>query len=170
MPYASSSDATLLSLQLIGLVLQVLALLGLAVYLTLLYKQLREMNKQTGILSKATNASVYSNIPIMMIGIDRFFVDYPELKLYFYNNVAVPKGHPDYGQAYTAAEMLVDFMDGVIVNERYMEDYPWEAWESYFRDLYRSSPILREYWEERSYWYADTRLHDILEEERSKQS
>jgi hypothetical protein len=43
---------------------------------------------------------------------------------------------------------------------------PWDEWESYFENLYRNSPALQCFWEQRKDWYTDTLANKVNEWER----
>lgn len=135
--------------ELIQGIVGVLGFLGLVVSVGLLIMQTR-------IAARATRAGVYQNVLVQMIDIDLFFIDHPELKPFFYNNMEISEEHPDYDRVLSVAEMLVDFIDGVFVLAPSMPEYPWHTWERYFRDLFASSPVLRKYWALYGDWYPET--------------
>lgn len=93
--------------QMIQAIVSVLGFFGLMVSIGLLIRQ-------NTIAARAARASVYQNIPTQMIEIVRFFVDHPELRPYFYDNKEILEDHPDFNRVMAVAEMLVDFMDGVL--------------------------------------------------------
>jgi len=142
---------------------------GVLTLVTIVYvlQQTKEMTKQSRLSATATMASLYENIISKMLDIDKIFFDDPGMKPYFYKNQKIDENDPNYDKAMSLAELLVDFMDLVVVLEKEAEkqtgptDIPWADWKSYFKDIYNTSPIIRTYWSERGHWYTNT-LADIL--------
>ena len=129
----------------------------------LLRKQTSELTVQTRVASHAARASIYQSIAEQMISIDHIFLEYPDLKPYFYNGLIVLPEHTDHSRIMTIAEMVIDFMDNALVQSQSMPEYPWEnTWFRYFRSLLGSSPVLRMYWIENREWYSND-LKNILD-------
>jgi hypothetical protein len=120
---------------------------GLILSLFFLWQQTREQ-------TVATRASIYQNFTTMMIDIDRYFVEHPQFKPYFYGGAEITPAHPDYARVVTIAEMLMDFMDFVLIHKPHLKNYPWHKWEKYFKFIYDSSPVLRKYFVENPDWYG----------------
>ena len=114
---------------------------GVLVSLYFLWRQSRDQ-------TIATRAEIYQNITATMLDIDRYFIEHPELKKYFFDNAPISKKHREYERVKSIAEMFLDFMDFTLMHETQMKNYPWYQWENYFKTVYDSSPILREYWDE----------------------
>lgn len=118
------------------------------------------LSRQTKAARDATLALVYQNISGQMADINRLFVDHWDLREYFYANAAFDDEDPRRQQVAAIAELVVDFMDNALTQCPVLERHDVEAdWTAYFRDLYDSSPSLREYWQ--SYgdrWYANSPL------------
>ena len=113
------------------------------------------LKRQTALSARATEANVYSNINARMIEIDLFFFNNPKLRPFFYDGVDITEENPDFGRAFSIAEMFVDFMDQVMVLRRNMPDFPWDVtWVKYFIELFMSSPVLRKYWQKHWSWYS----------------
>lgn len=114
---------------------------GVLVSLFFLWRQSRDQ-------TLATRATIYQNITATMLEIDRYFIEHPELKKYFFDNTPITKKHREYERVKSIAEMFLDFMDFTLEHKPGMEDYPWSQWENYFKSVYDTSPALRELWEE----------------------
>ena len=117
---------------------------GVPALLVSLYFVWRQARDQT----LATRATVYQNITATMLDIDRFFIDQPELKKYFYDDEKLAKKNVDYPRVQSIAEMILDFADFTLEHKPHMKDYPWHQWEKYFKYVYDHSPVMRDYWEE----------------------
>lgn len=122
--------------------------------------------------AKATISNVYQNVTYGAVEIDKIFIDNPELRKYFYyNNIYYGNKTSElYDKISSIAEMFFDFADSVNTQIECMpkkKSYPWETWKKYFKDLYKRSPILREYWENNKQWYPDS-LDFIFEPKQNK--
>jgi len=137
----------------------VVNLLGVALVLysiRMLAKQTKEMARQTKLSVQATRSSVYQSVSSTMIEIDRFFVEHPHLRPYFYHGKELALDDPHHNEVGAAAEMMMDFVDSVFMLAPNMPDYPWEkTWYRYFRDQFESSPVLLQYLKDRASWYLD---------------
>ena len=112
---------------------------------------IRQVDQQT----VTTRATIYQNITSMMLEIDRYFVDNPNFKPYFYENAAITDKDPEYARVLTIAEMFIDFMDFVLTHKPDMPKYPWDEWAAYFKQVYDHSPALRKFYADHLDWYDD---------------
>jgi hypothetical protein len=127
-------------------------------------EQVKELAAERDGATRARLTSVYQNITMQMHDIHRLFIDNPRLKRYFYENESQTKGDADSDRVACIAEMLVDFMDNVLVQAPTLESMPaLSGWCDYFKYLYRHSPAIRDYWARRHTWYTDD-LGKLLEE------
>lgn len=122
---------------------------GLVISLLLLWRQSREQ-------TIATRAMIHQNLTTTMIDIDKFFIEHPELKPYFYNNADIAEHDPDYARVQSTAEMFLDFADFVLMHKPEMKNYPWDEWEDYFLEIYAHSPMTRRFWGGKRDWYKST--------------
>lgn len=110
---------------------------------------------QTVSAARATRASLYQNIATLMIEIDRFFIERPELRPYFYESADVADGAPDCGVVTSTAEMLADFFENVLDQVPALrEEDTLKLWESYMGDVLGSSPALRRHILAHPSWYS----------------
>ncbi len=109
----------------------------------------------------AIRASVIQGITTQMLTIDQVFVEYPQLRPFFYeDNVPFPKDHPEYGRALSAAEMLVDLIDCVVSLKDHMRaDIDQPGWHEYAYELYTQSVPLRNYVNRYKDWYTPETIH-----------
>lgn len=110
--------------------------------------------RQTRLLAEGTRASVYNSINSQMLELDRFFVENPDLKPYFYEGKEISETDENYLRVANVAEWIFDFMDNVFTLARFMPEYPWrDTWYVYFKDLLKNK-VLRRFWNQRKSWYA----------------
>jgi hypothetical protein len=85
------------------------------------------------------------------------FVEYPQLRPFFHeDNVPLPKDHPEYDRALSAAEMLVDLIDCVVSLADHMRaDIDLPGWQDYARELYKKSNVMRDYINTHADWYTE---------------
>ena len=120
------------------------------VTIAFVYHQLKNLSKN--ILSQTIQ-----NIYERMIEIDRFFIDNPDLRKYFYSNESIQKIDLKLkAQLHSIAEMMVDYFDSVYDQRECMRKKTFEAKAFYFWYVYNNSPILREYLKQPGLemWYA----------------
>jgi hypothetical protein len=112
---------------------------------------------QTRAAARSTEVSVYNSINTQMMEIDRYFIEHPKLKPYFYECKDIQESDPDYPSVASMAECLIDFMDNVLVLSNFMPKYPWKtSWHVYFKELFSTSKVIRRFWKEHMTWYAGT--------------
>ncbi len=129
-------------------------LVFVVVSLFFVFRQTRDLNRQTELATQASRVSAYNEVARQMMEIDRFFVENPQYKPYFYEGKAASKDQADYPAIASIAEWLADFMDSVFMLARTLPEYPWDTtWYVYFCDLLKASPALHDYWKEHINWY-----------------
>jgi len=126
------------------LVVSAVGLALVAASVSFLAWQTLSLAKQTELSANATRAAIYQNIAQLMIDIDRFFVDRPQFKAYFYAGAEVPESGQLRDQIWSVAEMFLDFAENVRCQSPLMPEYPWDTWGGYFKLLHDESPVLRE--------------------------
>jgi hypothetical protein len=82
----------------------------------------------------------------------RAFIDYPEMRKYFYDRV-VPQG-ADRERACAIAISIAGTMDHVAAHFDIMGRREQLAWKAYFTDSFNNSPVLREHLETHKSWYG----------------
>jgi len=81
----------------------------------------------------------------LAMGIDRLFVDSPELRPYFYDGEPIPDTDPERGRVISAAELIVDLADTVASMQRHgqLEAEDEAAW-AICMEWYGRSPAVRQ--------------------------
>ncbi len=97
-------------------------------------------------LNEGNKNLTYQNVYERMIEIDRFFIDHPNLKPYFYSNKEYKSESQEVkDQLLSVAEMMVDFFDNVYFQQNSMRKSTFKAKAFYFGDVYNNSPVIRDY-------------------------
>lgn len=121
--------------------------------LIFLYVQSKAMIEQTREQTIATRATIYQNLTSTMLDIDRYFIDNPDLKKYFYGGENISEKDDLYGKLESIAEMLLDFLDFVLSHKENMDRQDWDEWELYAQYVYHQSPIMQRYWAANKNWW-----------------
>jgi hypothetical protein len=115
-------------------------------------------------LEASTLASIYS----MGQEVTRFFAERPEIAPYFYKEdregisddelrAQVKQLEPNERRLVKiACELNADFFQVLFVQRKRLPDDDWDTWWSFMCDTYDESPVMQDYLEQRSTWYAFT--------------
>lgn len=109
---------------------------------------------QLFLLRRSIRSSTYQNVYQMMINIDNFFIENPDLKPYFYEGQIMEEREGlNYTKLLSVAEMLIDYFDNVYHQKDCMPRRTFEGFSEFMKDMYRSSPVLQEFLSQRKHWY-----------------
>jgi len=144
----------------IGSFVQVVALIGGLASAVALVGSLLFLGRQTLLANQLAEAQSVTTFYEANDRVLRHFLDYPELRPYFYDNTEfgneAPIGSPTYVRAMTVAELLADSIENSYVAAssvpaiaRRLDDL-----RIYAVSLLESSPALREFVSDRASWYA----------------
>jgi hypothetical protein len=136
-----------------GVIINGLAFVGVIVSLLLLRAQ--------GLAQRdATLVIAYQNMTAQMADVNRFFLEHLDLRRYFFDGAALPSVERERERVLAAAEMYLNVMDSVLTQLPTLSRGGVAAdWEAYFRDVYTSSPVIREFWNRHgSAWFANSPL------------
>jgi hypothetical protein len=109
----------------------------------------------------AAMSQVYQNTANDFAIFQRYFMDNPEYRPYFYEGRDIDASHPEYLRVSAIAEFLLHAVHNLTIHRRYMQEYPWHVWERSLRYIYDKSPILRKFLHEHPDWYIDD-VHRLL--------
>jgi len=111
----------------------------MALTLAVLWWQIRAVRR-------SVQGGTYERICSTMIGIDRFFVDNPQLRPYFYGGKTLDGVTPlEREKLYATAEMLTDFFYDVFHQKDLMPTQTFEPYSRWMRRVYANSPLLKEF-------------------------
>lgn len=125
---------------------------------------------QESIRSDTIN-QIYSH----MVEIDKFFIEHPELKPYFYDNkyigeenllldTKVTSFEKHKAQVYATTEMIADFFSESLLGVSHLKESTYQGWREYIKYVYKNSPPLRKLYCERKSWYKDELAGELFEE------
>ena len=117
--------------------------------------------RQLRFQARSNHFAVYDGFTRLVMDTDRVFIEYPEMRKYFYDREPPPTDAVELARALAIAELMTDFMDHVAEHIDEMDPSAWEEWEAYFKDLRDQSPILDSFVSENREWYCD-RLRKVF--------
>lgn len=109
--------------------------------------------------NRLQRAALDSHLEEVMMGLDRHFVAYPELRRFFYSRRArsLPPPGRLRDKAMGTAELIIDFADdvGAYTRTHKMEPEDGARWASLVRGYFEESPVTRFAWKEFSDSYDE---------------
>jgi hypothetical protein len=135
----------------------VVAIVGLPILILTLLMIARQARYQ----HHATMSQVYQNTANDFSTIQRYFIDNPEYRPYFYDGKNIDAVDAEYARVSAMAEFFLHAVHNLTIHRQYMQEYPWHIWERSLRDVYNKSPILQQFLLEHPDWYTDE-VHKIL--------
>jgi hypothetical protein len=119
-------------------------------------------------LRKSVQNQTYQSVYETEFDLFKYLLDHPEDKPYFYDNKHfAPTGNPEADKKErdrlnTLAEWWCDFFDDVHQQKSTMKESTFEKWRQFMKDIYATSPLLREHIERRgTAWYPKEYIEDI---------
>src|SRR5262249_22377425 len=108
--------------------------------------------------------------------ISRIFVQYPELRPYFYDGKTIEEDHPDYLRAESVAETILDIIWTMynqanrVANQEFVTGDAKNLWVAYVTDAFVGGPILVKILTKRQNWYGQE-IVEVMKDslERGKQ-
>jgi hypothetical protein len=103
----------------------------------------------------------------MMLDLDRFFFENPDIKPYIYDGRGLPDDADETltNRVNSAAELMVDFMECTYSQFELMTIYQRVGWIEYMIDLGQSSPPIRALVDDNREWYMASFVHLLLDGE-----
>lgn len=126
----------------VGAIATCVGAIGTIVSLIFLYRQIKGLKRTI----ENSESSSYLSMLELMVTIDRFFIEKPELKPYFYGNKEVDAKDPvEKDRLESVAEMIMDFFEAVYHQQGSLPAATVAAYESYMRKIYNHSPVLKDF-------------------------
>ncbi len=152
----------------LSLIVSIISSITILVSLVLVYRQTRIFARQTDYVARSLTDDVKQYLNAQSHEIGRIFIEYPELRPYFYEGKPVTPEHPDYQRVEAIAEVILDIFWTMAEQTRGAAISPEKAagarmWYSYVNDCFTNGPILVEVLKKRESWYG----LDILNKARS---
>jgi hypothetical protein len=104
---------------------------------------------------RSTDADLHFRVHSVMQELDKFFIDRPELRPYFYDNKRLPRRKRELDRVDSTAEMLVDIAESIVATGGRYGAISL-GWNKYFASLYKNSEALRKHWTENWDYYPDS--------------
>jgi len=123
------------------------------------YRQTRILARQTDYVARSLSTSMAENINSRVEQVTRLFIEYPDMRPYFYKGQPIDESHADYARAEAIAEMLLDSLVATYdVAKRGGELRPGQRGYSsalaYVTDSFAQSPTLCKFLTEHQSWYT----------------
>lgn len=101
------------------------------------------------------HAGLSSQMSNWTIEIDKSFIQHPELRPYFYDNIPIDTNSGDYRRACNIAELMLDGFDAVMGNQYYkLTVKEKDMWRKWIFACFKQSPILRQIFDDTRDWYS----------------
>jgi len=111
------------------------------------YKQLKQV-EQT--IQKDSLESLYGRVH----EIHQVILNDPQLRPFFYENRPLPDDEMLLNKVAVFSEMVLDFYELISHQKDFMPSDLFDSWETYIKDLYRRSPVLKDHLHKHSTWYS----------------
>lgn len=111
---------------------------------------------------KQVNASIKSNtdnnLYSLTIDINKFLIENPELRPYFYGDASGKEKEYDnkdlnFNKIETLADIYITFFEYIFEERKNMEIDLFNSWEEWKKDMYKKSPAIRKHLKNHSNWY-----------------
>lgn len=152
-------------------IVEVLATIFTLITLYFVWRQMGEMNQQTRQLaqqtchnSTATIATLYKEIAVQMIEIDKIFIDHPMLRPFMYDNKPLSEAEngQQSNQVLALAETFIDFFDLIATSLKISEEYQTheifqkhlKEWLTFIKSMYQTSPAIRKTIQDKPDWWS----------------
>lgn len=139
------STQTLTLYEFFALVVSALGFVAVAISLLFLMKQTTAAAKQSKYLADSLVSSTYATLANFMFEVEHAFVDFPDLRPYFYEGEPVDKQDPNYARILAvAANKLGYFSYLLLLSERFPQLWPPHWWASFIEEGFVTSPVMRQ--------------------------
>jgi hypothetical protein len=141
-----------------SLIISVAGFAAVIVSLVFLIRQTREMTKQSRSIAVSLKDNAFESMKSLVIKIDEIFLEYPELRPYFYGGkVFKETDEVLFHKVSTVAETILDIFLSIIQRRKNFSNiwyiWPQEELDNYFRFVFANSPFLCNYLEGKHDWY-----------------
>lgn len=144
----------------VSLFISVAGFVTIMASLWLVYRQTRIFARQADYLARSIFENLSESMNRQSHEISRIFVEYPELRPYFYDGKTIEEDHADYLRAEAVAETILDIFwtmanqaDRAVKSE-YVSGDARNLWVSYVTDAFADGPILVKILTKRQNWYG----------------
>jgi hypothetical protein len=123
--------------------------------LSIFLRQTRAMAEQARLLAESARRDSFDRVAAQAFLLDQLFLDYPEVRPYFYEGKLLSDEDPVLRHRIAAAAETVLDVFGVIVlhRERFAEVWSSNTWDEYMRHVFARSPFLCSYLRDVHKWF-----------------
>src|SRR5690348_8827810 len=130
----------------VSIVVSIAGSLAVVVTLWFVYRQTRIFATQTDYVARTLATTLADDINGRIEALTRIFIQYPEMRPYFYKGQPIDETHADYARAEAIAELMLDTLFAIADQaKRSGELKPGQRggtnWTAYVRDCFAQSPI-----------------------------
>jgi hypothetical protein len=144
----------------ISLCISVAGFAAVIITLFLLMRQTKAIITQTTYLAESLKTATYQSVASQIFEVDKILIEHPELRAYFYSDKYIEKNSPHYERVIAVSDLLLDYFDTVLLQMRHFPQvWPRQWWETYIKDTFTHSPILREHLISIKGWYTEELVH-----------
>jgi hypothetical protein len=142
--------------QRLSLALSAAALVISALGFTAVIISIRTAQEQLSCTTAQTSLLIKDRSLATVLALDKLFLDYPEIRPYFYEGKDLDEAHPLYPKVEAAAEMHLDVFDyNISFRKSFPQQYHHpEASECYIRDMLAKSPVMRRRLTKKAEWFS----------------
>jgi hypothetical protein len=157
--------------QLLTLIASIISSSAVVLSLILVYRQTRIFARQTEYVARSVSANVSESLNDQSHEISRLFVQYPNLRPYFYDGQDIEDTHSDFPRAEAIAELILDiFWSMSTTAQRFMDsgtrlamENNEKLWQSYVGESFAQSPLLVKTLMKRRNWYGQALVEQMNE-------
>lgn len=108
---------------------------------------------------QAHHVSTYYGAIDLLRELDKTFLEYPDLRPYFYDGKPFDVDDPNRDRVLAAAELVLDAFEWIWYRQDKLNAKSEEGWRAYTIDTFSSSPVLQQHYLASESWYPGiTRL------------
>ena len=139
------SSQTLTLYEFFALVVSALGFVAVAVSLVFAMRQTAAAAQQSKYVADSLTSTNYAALANFMFTVERAFIDFPELRKYFYEGEPVDELNCDYQRILAVAgHKLGYFSYLLILSERFPQLWPPNWWARYIEEAFATSPVMRQ--------------------------
>lgn len=137
---------TLTLYEFFALVVSALGFVAVAVSLVFVMKQTAAAAQQSKYVADSLTSTNYAALASFMFEVERAFIDYPQLRPYFYEGKPVDQLCPDHDRILAvAANKLGYFSYLLVLSDRFPQLWPPHWWARLIQRGFETSPVMRQY-------------------------
>ncbi|MEK8016203.1 MAG: hypothetical protein VSS75_004985 [Candidatus Parabeggiatoa sp.] len=107
--------------------------------------------KQTKMVSESLHESTLEHTMTQIFDLSRIFIEYPEIRKYFYSRKNIEESHTDFERVKAVSILILDTFDYYFVNKHLLSttyEKNKARWELWIVDMFQNSPVLRKVYSE----------------------